>query len=109
MTTAMQIGETARDRAYFCRCFKAGAAVFLHDDGIVAHSTYRNTPREPCAPARTNCDTRGCKPLPGNSPLWGCRLRISQTSCYGRNGPTADLDTKQHRCDDTYLMVTRDR
>jgi hypothetical protein len=22
----------------------------------------RNTPREPCAPARTNCDTRGCKP-----------------------------------------------
>src|SRR5664279_5194273 len=45
MTTAMQIGETARDRADFCRCFKTGAAVFLHDDGIVAHSTYRNTLR----------------------------------------------------------------
>jgi hypothetical protein len=43
MTTAMQIGETARDRADFCRCFKTGAAVFLHDDGIVGHSTYRNT------------------------------------------------------------------
>src|ERR1700738_1005479 len=42
MTTAMQIGETARDHADFCRCFKTGAAVFLHDDGIVAHSTYRN-------------------------------------------------------------------
>ncbi len=28
MTTAMQIGETARDRADFCRCFKTGAAVF---------------------------------------------------------------------------------
>jgi len=41
----MQIGETARDRADFCRCFKTGAAVFLHDDGIVAHSTYRNTLR----------------------------------------------------------------
>src|SRR6476620_12493047 len=37
MTTAVQIGETARDRADFCRCFKTGAAVFLHDDGIVAH------------------------------------------------------------------------
>src|SRR3984957_8988789 len=42
MTTAMQIGETARDRADFCRGFKTGAAVFLHDDGIVAHSSYRN-------------------------------------------------------------------
>src|SRR5258705_766440 len=37
MTTAVQIGETARDRADFCRCFKTGAAVFLHDGGIVAH------------------------------------------------------------------------
>src|SRR5258708_31401986 len=45
MTTAMQIGETARARGDFCRCFKTGAAVFLHDDGIVAHSTYRNTLR----------------------------------------------------------------
>src|ERR1700732_5300071 len=44
MTTAMQIGETARDRADFCRCFKTGAAVFLHDDGIVAHlQAFRNT------------------------------------------------------------------
>src|ERR1700687_3169870 len=41
MTAAMQIGETARDRADFCRCFKTGAAVFLHDDGILAHSTYK--------------------------------------------------------------------
>src|SRR5438270_235316 len=60
MTTAMQIGETARDRADFCRGFKTGAAVFLHDDGIVAHSTYRNTLRAAYMPARTNCDTRGC-------------------------------------------------
>src|SRR5882757_6289333 len=40
MTTAMQIGEAARDRADSRRCFKTGAAVFLHDDGIGAHSTY---------------------------------------------------------------------
>src|SRR6266404_1325533 len=66
MTTAMQIGETARDRADFCRCFKTGAAVFLHDDRIVAHSTHTNTPRAACMPARTNCDTRGCK-LFGNT------------------------------------------
>jgi hypothetical protein len=59
MTTAMQIRETARDRADFCRCFKTGAAVFLYDDGIVAHSTYRNTLRAAYMPARTNCDTRG--------------------------------------------------
>src|SRR5229473_7195501 len=59
MSTAMQIGETARDRADFCRCFKAGAAVFLHDDGIVAHSTYRNTSRAAYMLAGTNCDTRG--------------------------------------------------
>jgi hypothetical protein len=39
MPTAMQIGETARDRAYSRRCFKTGAAVFLHDDGIAMHST----------------------------------------------------------------------
>src|SRR6476620_6589682 len=43
MTTPVQIGETSRDRAAFCRCFETGAAVFLHDDGIVAHSTLRNT------------------------------------------------------------------
>src|ERR1700687_1324353 len=55
MTTAMQIGETARDRADFCRCFKTGAAVFLHDDRIVAHSTYRNTLRAAYMLARTNC------------------------------------------------------
>src|SRR6266702_3881617 len=41
MTTAMQIGETARDRADSYRCFKAGAAVFLHDDRIVTHSCPR--------------------------------------------------------------------
>src|SRR5229473_4487217 len=71
MTTAMQIGETARDRADFCRCFKTGAAVFLHDDGIVAHSTYRNTLRAACMLARTNCDTRGCKPF-GIPMRWLC-------------------------------------
>src|SRR5712672_429850 len=62
MTTTMQIGKTARDRADFCRCFETGAAVFLHDDGIVAHSTFRNTPREFCAPARTYGHARlqGC-------------------------------------------------
>src|ERR1700738_1978091 len=73
MTTAMQIGEAARDSADFCRCFKTGAAVFLHDDGIVAHSTYRNTPSEPCAPARTNCDTRGCAPVSGRQSALGVR------------------------------------
>src|SRR5260370_29835942 len=63
MTPVMQIGETARDRTNFCRCFKTGAAVFLHDDGIVAHATYRNTLRAAYILARTNCDTRGCKPF----------------------------------------------
>jgi len=53
MTTAMQIGETARDRADFRRCFKTGAALFLHDDGIVAHSAYKNTLRAACMLART--------------------------------------------------------
>ena len=71
MTTAMQIGETARDRADFCRCFKTGAAVFLHDDGIVAHSTYRNTLRAAYMLARTNCDTRDCKPF-GIRMRWLC-------------------------------------
>src|ERR1700730_8707445 len=71
MTTAMQIGETARDRADFCRCFKTGAAVFLHDDGVVAHSTYRNTSRAAYLLARTNCDTRGCKPF-GIRMRWLC-------------------------------------
>src|SRR6266478_5004826 len=51
MTTVMQIGDTARDRADFCRCFKTGAAVFLHNDGMVAHSTYRNTLRTAYMPA----------------------------------------------------------
>src|ERR1700682_392827 len=71
MTTAMQIGETARDRADFCRCFKTGAAVFLHDDGIVAHSTYRNTLRAAQMLARTNCDTCGCTPF-GIRMRWLC-------------------------------------
>src|SRR5437879_850770 len=71
MTTAMQIGETARDRADFCRCFKTGAAVFLHDDGIVAHSTHRNTPRVAYTLARTNCDTRSCRPF-GIRMRWLC-------------------------------------
>jgi hypothetical protein len=59
MTTAMQIGETARDRADSCRCFKTGAAVFLHNGRIVAHSTYRNTLRAAQMLARTNRDTSG--------------------------------------------------
>src|ERR1700730_489354 len=58
MTTAMQIGKTARDRADFRRCFKTGAAVFLHDDGVAAHSTYRNTLRAAQMPARTHRDMR---------------------------------------------------
>src|SRR5467141_2413875 len=54
MTTAMQIGETASDRSDFCRCFKTGAAIFLHDDRIVAHSTHRNILRAAYMLARTN-------------------------------------------------------
>ena len=78
MTTPVQVGETARDRANFCRCFKTAATVFLHDDGVVAHSTYRNTPSEPCAPARTNCDTRGCAPLSGKQSVW---VKLRRTRC----------------------------
>src|SRR6187549_2376873 len=37
MTTPVQIGERARDRANFRRCFETGAAVFLHNDGCFAH------------------------------------------------------------------------
>src|SRR6266850_6973055 len=55
MTTAVQVGETARDRADFCRCFKTGAAVFLHDDGIVAH-------RVVLAPLLVSSLRRFCKP-----------------------------------------------
>jgi len=58
MTTTMQIGETACDRADFRRCFKTGAAVFLHDDGVAAHSTYRNTLRVAYMLARTDRDMR---------------------------------------------------
>ena len=54
MTTAMQLGETARDRADLCRRFKTSAAVFLHDDGIVAHLLSR-IPRE--SPARQHEQT----------------------------------------------------
>src|SRR4029450_11349663 len=53
MTAAVQIGETARDRADFRRCFKTGATMFLHDDGIVAHYTCRNTLKAACIPAIT--------------------------------------------------------
>ena len=42
LPSRMQVGETARDRADFFRRFKTGAAVFLHDDGIVAHSADRS-------------------------------------------------------------------
>ncbi|MGY4404115.1 hypothetical protein ACVIYL_004918 [Bradyrhizobium sp. USDA 3315] len=37
--TAVQVGETARNRANLRRCFKAGTTIFLHDDGLVAHLT----------------------------------------------------------------------
>ena len=62
MAMAMQIGETSRDRADFCRCCKTGAAVFLHDDGIVVHSTYKNPLSAADMLTRTDSDT-GCKPL----------------------------------------------
>src|SRR3982750_3957054 len=39
MTTAMQVSEAARNRANFRRCFKTNTAIFLHDDGMVAHLT----------------------------------------------------------------------
>ncbi len=58
MTTAMQIGETASDRADFRRCFKTGAAVFLHDGGVAAHSSYRDTLRAAYMLARTDRDMR---------------------------------------------------
>src|SRR6202011_3115677 len=80
MTTAMQIGETARDRADFCRCFKTGAAVFLHDDGVLGHSACRNTPIAADMPARTNCDRRGCKPF-GLPMRWLCRADSTRCAC----------------------------
>src|ERR1700676_1703225 len=86
MTTLVEVGETARDRAEFCRGFKTGAAVFLHDDGIVAHSTYRNTPREPCAPARTNRDRRGCAPLSGRQPAPGQKHRWRKVRVWAQTG-----------------------
>src|ERR1700687_421878 len=83
MTTAMQIGRPPRDRADFCRCFKTGAAVFLHNDGIVAHSTYRNTLRAAYILARTNCDTRGCKPF-GIRMRWLCPFEATGLCRPGR-------------------------
>jgi hypothetical protein len=60
MTTAMQIGETARDRADFCQCcFKTGAAVFVTMMGLFAFYV-QNTLRAAYMLARANCDTRGC-------------------------------------------------
>ena len=64
MTTATQIGQTARDRADFCRCFKAGAAVFLHDDGIVAHYICRNTSTAAHIPGRTLMTAGQQEPIP---------------------------------------------
>src|ERR1700686_1805005 len=84
MTTAMQIGKTARDRADFCRCFKTGAAVFLHDDGIVAHATYRNTLRAAYMLVRTNCDTRGCKHF-GIRMRWLCTPDLYPFACAFRS------------------------
>src|SRR6202011_3601090 len=103
MTTAMQIGETARDRADFCRCFKTGAAVFLHDDGVVAHSTYRNTLRAAYMLARTNRDTRGCKPF-GIRMRWQCtpvmlapgRLMLATSPTPDRVEPCHEGD--RNRC-----------
>src|SRR5665647_1243984 len=56
ITTVMRIGEAAGDCSNFCWCLKTGTAVFLHDDGIVVHPTYRNTLRAPYMLARTNCE-----------------------------------------------------
>src|SRR3981189_3563131 len=94
MTTAMQIGETARDRADFCRCFKTGAAVFLHDDGIVAHSTYRNTLRAAYILARTNCDARGCKPFGIRMP-WLCTPDRNQHHHSQRKPPAKSRSEKR--------------
>src|ERR1700719_4621821 len=73
MTTAMQIGEIARDRADFRRCFKTGAAVFLHDDGVAAHSSYRDTLRAAYMLARTDSDMR---------------LQALEHECHGCARPT---------------------
>src|SRR5258708_1087856 len=75
MTTAMQIGETARDRADFCRCFKTSSAVFLHDDWIFAHSTYRITLRAAYMLAPTNSETRAAS--------------LSEHECDGYARPTS--------------------
>src|SRR5258708_38780836 len=93
----MQSGETARERADFCGCFKTGAAVFLHDDGIVAHSTYRNTLRAAYMLARTNCtraaasiseyECDGCARPTCSEPF--C-LRLSVTACQGARGHVGD-------------------
>src|ERR1700691_33456 len=94
MTAAMQVGETARDRADFCRCFKTGAAVFLDDDGVVAHSTYRNTPSEPCAPARTHCDTRGCAPLSGKTVRFGSIASVCRCADHFRSSPAGSTSRR---------------
>src|SRR6266550_677154 len=73
MTTAVQIGETSRDRADFCRCFKTGAAVFLHDDGIVAHSTYKN----PLGPWGRS----------GISEVFSSFIDRNEVDCLPRSGP----------------------
>lgn len=39
MTTAMELGETAGNRANFRRRFKTDTTIFLHDDGMVVHLT----------------------------------------------------------------------
>src|ERR1700757_3771392 len=96
MATSMQIGETARDRADFRRRLKTGAAIFLHNDGIVAHSADSNTLRAACAPARTNCDARGCKhsrcPSEDQPAAFGPTSRHSELRRDLALGPTRDVN-----------------
>src|SRR5260221_4359450 len=97
MTTAVQIGEAAGDRADFRRCFKTGAPVFLHDDGIVAHSTHRNAPRAASPPPLSSPETgvtegrQGYRWRPGAER--GCRGLQDLLPCRAI-APTSRASTK---------------
>src|SRR5215471_13591416 len=89
MTAAVQVGEAARDRADLCRRLKTGAAVLLHDNGIVGHSKHRNTlkAREPKVPCGVESTEQGLSFSPRRSASV-CQLLQSGLggwTCWGDN------------------------
>src|SRR6185312_16756183 len=93
MTTAMQIGEAARNRAYLLRRFKTDAAIFLHDDRLVAHlasvrslvrGVHRTDTIDPCADnIKVRMEGNKVRPVSGRNPS---KLGFKAQKCRWRPG-----------------------